>query len=279
MNILQNLEAPIQFCVTLNHTSAIDPGKIIQTINYTHPVFTEKAVAAQKRHREINGARRTYFCGAYWRYGFHEDGVVSAMDALEHFQRGPVGFRERIPMKSAIYAGQVRHRRMQPVVHEFSYRMFMMYLDLAELPEVFRGSLAVVRTGGRPSPVSAVKTTSVIRQCRLKTPFVISCCVETGRRPSGPIRLLTQLSYFGYVFNPVSFYYCYNADDTELETIVAEVNNTPWGERHCYVLSPEHEPRGCRSQALLSRQKRCTFRRSCRWISTMTGVSIRPGKV
>jgi predicted NAD/FAD-binding protein len=86
MNILQNLKAPLQFCVTLNHTSAINPEKIIQTINYTHPVFTEKAVAAQKRHREINGAHRTYFCGAYWRYGFHEDGVVSAMNALEHFR-------------------------------------------------------------------------------------------------------------------------------------------------------------------------------------------------
>jgi predicted NAD/FAD-binding protein len=87
MNILQSLNAPVQFCVTLNYTPAIDPGKIIQTFNYTHPVFTERAVAAQKRHREINGVRQTYFCGAYWRYGFHEDGVVSAIAALDHFQQ------------------------------------------------------------------------------------------------------------------------------------------------------------------------------------------------
>jgi predicted NAD/FAD-binding protein len=86
MNILQGLKAPVQFCVTLNHRQAIDPDKIIKVINYTHPIFTEKAVAAQKRHREINGARRTYFCGAYWRYGFHEDGVQSAMNALDHFR-------------------------------------------------------------------------------------------------------------------------------------------------------------------------------------------------
>ncbi|NCF62005.1 MAG: NAD(P)-binding protein [Gammaproteobacteria bacterium] len=85
MNILQSLQAREQYCVTLNHTHAIDESKIIQTINYTHPVFTEKAVNAQQHHRLINGARRTYFCGAYWRYGFHEDGVVSAMKALEHF--------------------------------------------------------------------------------------------------------------------------------------------------------------------------------------------------
>jgi len=85
MNILQSLRAPVDFCVTLNNSQAIDPGKVIQRIEYTHPIFTERAVAAQQRHREINGACRTYFCGAYWRYGFHEDGVVSALSALKHF--------------------------------------------------------------------------------------------------------------------------------------------------------------------------------------------------
>ena len=96
MNILQGLEAPVEFCVTLNYTHAIDPDKIIQTISYSHPVFTEAAVAAQKRHREINGARRTYFCGAYWRYGFHEDGVVSALSALEHFRADEAGSGDEI---------------------------------------------------------------------------------------------------------------------------------------------------------------------------------------
>jgi predicted NAD/FAD-binding protein len=85
MNILQTLPAPVEFCVTLNHTHAIDPRKILQVIQYSHPVFTEEAVAAQKHHRTINGANRTYFCGAYWRYGFHEDGVVSALNAVDHF--------------------------------------------------------------------------------------------------------------------------------------------------------------------------------------------------
>ncbi len=87
MNILQSLQSPEPFCVTLNHTQAIDPHKIIQVINYSHPIFTERAVAAQTRHRDINGARRTYFCGAYWRYGFHEDGVLSAIRALDHFRK------------------------------------------------------------------------------------------------------------------------------------------------------------------------------------------------
>ncbi len=86
MNILQGLQAPVEFCVTLNHTHAIDPDKIIQTISYEHPIFTERAVAAQSRQREINGTGGTYYCGAYWRYGFHEDGVVSAKAALDHFE-------------------------------------------------------------------------------------------------------------------------------------------------------------------------------------------------
>jgi len=85
MNILQSLDAPIDFCVTLNYRQAIDPASIIQSIEYMHPIFTEKAVNAQQYHRTINGACRTYYCGAYWRNGFHEDGVVSTMNALAHF--------------------------------------------------------------------------------------------------------------------------------------------------------------------------------------------------
>jgi predicted NAD/FAD-binding protein len=85
MNLLQSLDAPIPFLVTLNHGEAIDPAKIIARVDYDHPLFTPQGVAAQARQREINGPLNTYFCGAYWRNGFHEDGVVSALDALGHF--------------------------------------------------------------------------------------------------------------------------------------------------------------------------------------------------
>jgi len=87
MNILQSLESPEPFLVTLNHTNKIDPGKIIKTLNYAHPVFTPEGIAAQARHAEISGLNRTAYAGAYWRNGFHEDGVVSALAALEHFNR------------------------------------------------------------------------------------------------------------------------------------------------------------------------------------------------
>jgi len=86
MNILQGIKAPDTFCVTLNHSYAIKPEKVIQRFQYSHPVFTPESIAAQKRHAEINGVYRTYYCGAYWRNGFHEDGVVSALTSLEHFK-------------------------------------------------------------------------------------------------------------------------------------------------------------------------------------------------
>lgn len=85
MNILQSLDAPDPFLVTLNHSDTIDPARVIARIDYDHPLFTPQGVAAQARQREINGPLNSYFCGAYWRNGFHEDGVVSALDALEHF--------------------------------------------------------------------------------------------------------------------------------------------------------------------------------------------------
>lgn len=86
MNILQSLESPEPFLVTLNHTAKIDPAKIIKTLNYTHPVFTAEGIDAQSKHAIISGVNRTAYAGAYWRNGFHEDGVVSALTALQHFE-------------------------------------------------------------------------------------------------------------------------------------------------------------------------------------------------
>ena len=85
MNILQSLSAQETFCVTLNHTDAIDEKKIIGSYQYSHPVFTEKAIAAQARWQEINGVNNTWFCGAYWFNGFHEDGVKSAVRIANTF--------------------------------------------------------------------------------------------------------------------------------------------------------------------------------------------------
>jgi predicted NAD/FAD-binding protein len=87
MNILQNLQSTDPLLVTLNHTHLINPAKVIKRLKYMHPVYTVAGVAAQARHAEICGKNNTGFAGAYWRNGFHEDGVVSALEALKHFEK------------------------------------------------------------------------------------------------------------------------------------------------------------------------------------------------
>jgi DUF1365 family protein len=143
-------------------------------------------------------------------------------------------------MNSAIFAGLVKHRRQNPVKHEFRYNMFMVYLDLAELDTVFKGrwfwstkrrALARFRRQNHYGDEATPLDLSIREKVE----------ANTGKSPQGPIRLLTNLSYFGYCFNPVSFYYCFDPKDKMVETIVAEVNNTPWGERTLYVLSDSQE--------------------------------------
>jgi predicted NAD/FAD-binding protein len=85
MNILQGLRTRDPLCVTLNRSDAIDPARVLRRVNYAHPVFTTEAVAAQARHAEIDGEHRSWFTGAYWRFGFHEDGVWSAQRTLSRF--------------------------------------------------------------------------------------------------------------------------------------------------------------------------------------------------
>jgi predicted NAD/FAD-binding protein len=87
MNMLQRLTTRTPLLVSLNLADRVDPARVIRELAYEHPVFTREAVAAQARHAEIDGADRAYFCGAYWGFGFHEDGVVSALAALEHFRQ------------------------------------------------------------------------------------------------------------------------------------------------------------------------------------------------
>jgi uncharacterized protein len=140
------------------------------------------------------------------------------------------------PLHSAVYEGWVRHRRFEPVAHEFRYRFFLTYLDLAELPAVLD-----------PFPLYSARRRAPARfrrsDCLGDPARPLDECVrevvegETGARPAGPVRLLTGLRYLGHSFNPVSFYYCFDAGGERVEAVVAEVENIPWGERHAYVLS------------------------------------------
>ena len=87
MNILQGLHARRTLCVTLNASDHVDPRHVLRRVRYEHPLFTLAGVAAQGRHHLISGVRRTHYCGAYWRFGFHEDGVASALEAFGRFEQ------------------------------------------------------------------------------------------------------------------------------------------------------------------------------------------------
>jgi uncharacterized protein len=138
-------------------------------------------------------------------------------------------------VNSAVYSGLVQHRRLRPVPHHFRFRLFMMYLDLDELPDALDGHWLWSARRAAPARFHradyhgdpAVPLADAVRRTVEE---------KTGRRPAGPIRLLTHLRYYGYCFNPVSFYYCFDREGSHVEAILTEITNTPWGERHSYVL-------------------------------------------
>jgi DUF1365 family protein len=145
---------------------------------------------------------------------------------------------------SAIYEGWVRHRRLQPRAHEFRYRMFQLYLDLDELPTLFERRW--LWSLDRPN-LAQLRRRDCYGDASLSIDDAVRTRVqeETGRRPLGPIRLLTHGRYFGLTMNPVSFYYGFAPDGETLEWVLAEITNTPWGERHAYLLpAPEAQARG-----------------------------------
>ena len=142
------------------------------------------------------------------------------------------------PLASAVYEGIVTHRRHLPRAHAFRYRMAQLYLDLDEIDEVFRGrwlwsargrNLAEWRRTDYLDPSVPSLAEAVRRRLRQ----------ATARDAHGPVRMLTHLRYGGHVFNPVTFYYCYAEDGATLDGIVAEITNTPWRERHAYVLDAQ----------------------------------------
>ncbi len=143
-------------------------------------------------------------------------------------------------INSRLYAGTIGHCRHMPAVNRFRYQLFMLYLDLDEVDTLFdsywlwsskRLNFAWFNRAdhsGNPDQPLADSIRELVNE-------------KTGSRPSGPIRLLTNLRYLFYKSNPVSFYYCFNADGETIHSIVAEVTNTPWGERYCYVLGEDEK--------------------------------------
>ena len=210
---------------------------------YDHPVFTRRGRRrAARAGRELNGVDRTSYCGAYWGWGFHEDGVVSALRACARFGRAAVS-------ASAIYEGASRHRRRTPVEHAFRYRLFMMYLDLDELPELFDGqplwsarrpALARFRRADYLGDPGAAARRRRARPRRRRG----SACARPGRCGCSRTCATSGTASTRSASTTAS-----TPDGERVEAVVAEVTNTPWGERHAYVLAARRGTRSTCSRA------------------------------
>jgi hypothetical protein len=143
---------------------------------------------------------------------------------------------------SCFYEGFVRHRRHDATPGQLLHRLCMAYLDLDELPELFDGH--PLWSARRPA-LAWFRRADYLgdRRTPLRLAVEQLVCERTGIALDGPIRLLTNMRFLGHCFNPVSFYYCFDSAGHRVRAVVAEVTNTPWGERHAYVL-PVEEPLG-----------------------------------
>ncbi len=137
---------------------------------------------------------------------------------------------------SGIYEGRIRHRRFEPIEREFSYRIFMLYLDLEEVPAVM--STHPLWSTRQRSPARFRRADYLGPEDKPLRESVLDLVEErTGKRPAGPVRMLTHLRYWGVCFNPVTFYYCFDPSGRQVGTVLAEVTNTPWGDRHTYLVN------------------------------------------
>lgn len=161
--------------------------------------------------------------------------LMRRTDGMQGVAQETVAQSRKRTFTSAIYTGWVRHRRYAPRAHAFKYKLFLMFLDLSEVDRIFTGRW--LWSVGR-SNLAQFRRSDYLGDPQVPLDTAVRDCVlrHTGERPAGPIRLLTHLRYFGQCFNPVSFYYCYAEDGCTLQTVVAEITNTPWKQRHAYVL-------------------------------------------
>jgi hypothetical protein len=163
--------------------------------------------------------------------------VSAAAPEREHDATASVGAstQARSGLASCLYEGSVRHRRFDAPEDELRYPLFMAYLDLDELPELFDGRLL---WSARGPALAWFRRADHLGDARTSLRESVRALVaeRTGVALDGPIRLLTHLRYAGHCFNPVSFHYCFDAAGERVRAVVAHVTNTPWGESHSYVL-------------------------------------------
>lgn len=268
MTELQHLPGARRYLVSLNSDDRIAPDTVLAQFDYAHPVFDGDAIEAQRRFDEIDGIDRVHYCGAWWGYGFHEDGMVSALrvchrigvhwphstivptgSARSNLSAGrsdtaePVGLR---PGGPAVCDGTVFHRRTSPKRHEFRYGVSYVWLDPDDPSSLTDGhplwsSARCAPARFRRRDYGAEPVGSLADAARDELAPVL------GARPAGPVRMLTQVRRWGWLFNPITVYLVWDQlvwDEDGTGPVggdpvgaVLEVTNTPWKERHRYPIA------------------------------------------
>ena len=271
MTTLQHLEGEHRYLVSLNSDEWIDPRRVIRSFDYAHPVYDLAAVDAQSRFDEIDGVGGVHYCGAWWGHGFHEDGMVSGAPSLctcGAICARPIGRRQvtvsrfprtrwRLARRSRRFGrGSRRSARERcstgdsrrscttsaircrtcgsiPIGPSNSRRIHPLWSHRHPAPARFRAS-----------DYGDGTTVGLGDQVRDAVGDVL------GRRPDGPIRMLTQVRRWGWLFNPITVYVAWNLGTDGPVALVLEVTNTPWKERHRYAAAAV-QGRNC------SRLRRC----------------------
>ncbi|GGF53972.1 hypothetical protein GCM10011519_29850 [Marmoricola endophyticus] len=229
-----------RFLVTLNAEELVDPATVIATRHYAHPIYDPSSVAAQRRLPELS-TDRLAFAGAYHGWGFHEDGALSGRTAAERV--GGVWStpdREEHPRPTTtprLYETSIGHTRTAPLRNQFRYRSHTWLVDVDDLPR-YSGAfgpllrrLSQFRSAdhvGDPRHSIRENIEAVLTDHGVEMP---------SRADGGRILMLAHARTLGYVFNPISVFWCHRADHS-LAAVVVEVHNT-YGGRHAYVVHPD----------------------------------------
>jgi predicted NAD/FAD-binding protein/DUF1365 family protein len=244
MTTLQHLPGAQRHLVSLNSDDHIDPAAVLRSVEYAHPVFDGDAIDAQRRFEEIDGVDRIHYCGAWWGYGFHEDGMVSGLRVCHrigvdwphstlHPSRRTRPDSTLTPDGPAVCDGTVFHRRAHPARHEFRYGVSYVWLDPDD-PAGLTGAHPLW-SHRRPAPARFRRRDYGMQQTGSLTEAVRDTLAPVlGRRPVGPIRMLTQVRRWGWLFNPITVYVAWDDPDDDPVGAVLEVTNTPWKERRHY---------------------------------------------
>ncbi|GCD90374.1 FAD-dependent oxidoreductase [Nocardioides sp. LS1] len=238
---LQRLDTETHYLVTLGGEHLVDPTTVIDRMEYEHPLYNPTSVAAQRRLPALN-SDRVAFAGAYHGWGFHEDGARSGLAAVEHlglaWPAAPSAPSERAT--TGVYETTIRHTRRTPFRRTFTHRSRTWVVDLDALPD--HGPLAPV-LGSFEARDHLGSPDRTIRE-NLEA-FLAQSDIDLA---GGRVLMAAQPRAFGYCFNPISVFWCFDADGRQAATVV-EVHNT-YGDRHAYLVHPDAQGRATTPKAM-----------------------------